>query len=177
MFDSESRLFDGYLKLLGTFNDFAEDRAIHSLLEKMGQYILDRFADLDKSPVSDMRVFDFRLWPPTLTELSTYGNSEIKSLCQYYIDVLTEDGVKLAPDQWQTLKVQVSMQRKYHPLAVYSSILQRQEESLMHISTLLNLLLTVSPSTTSCERVFSQMNLIKTSLRTRLTQENLQNQM
>ena len=161
MFDSESRLFDGYLKLLGTLNDFAEDRAIHSLLEKMGQYILDRFADLDKSPVSDMRVFDFRLWPPTLTELSTYGNSEMKSLCQYYIDVLTEDGVKLAPDQWQTLKVQVSMQRKYHPLAVYSSILQRQEESLMHISTLLNLLLTVSPSTASCERVFSQMNLIK----------------
>ena len=177
VFDNESRLFDGYLKLLGTLNDFAEDRDIHSLLEKMGQYILDRFADLDKSPVSDMRVFDFRLWPPTLSELSTYGNSEIKSLCQYYNDVLTEDEVKLAPDQWQTLKVQVSMQRKYHPLAVYSSILQRQEESLMHISTLLSLLFTVSPSTASCERVFSRMNLIKTSLRTRLTQENLQNQM
>ena len=131
----------------------AEDRDIHSLLEKMCQYILDRFADLGKSPVSDIRVFDFRLRSPTLTELSTYENSEFKSLCQYYSDVLTEDEVKLAQDQWQTLKVQVSMQRKYHPLAVYSSILQRQE-SLMHINTLLSLLFTVSPSTASCERVF-----------------------
>ena len=175
LFDSESRLLYGFLKLLGTLNDFAEDRDIHSLLEKMCQYVLDRFADLDKSPVSEIRVFDFRLRSPTLTELSRYGNSEFKSLCQYYSDVLTEDEVKLAQDQWQTLKVQVSMQRKYHPPAVYSSILQRQD-SLMHISTLLSLLLTVSPSTASCERVFSQMNLIKTSLRTILTQENLQNQ-
>ena len=94
MFDSESRQFDGYLKFLGTLNDFAEDRDINSLLEKMSQYILDRFADLDKSPVSDMRVFDFRLWPPALTKLRTYGNLEIKSLCQYYSDVLTEDEVK-----------------------------------------------------------------------------------
>ena len=57
----------------------------------MCQYILDRFADLGKSPVSDIRVFDFRLRSPTLTELNTYGNSEFKSLCQYYSDVLTED--------------------------------------------------------------------------------------
>ena len=62
LYDSESWLFDGYLKLLGTLNDFAEDRDIKSLLEKMSQYILDRFADLDKSPVSAMRVFDFRPW-------------------------------------------------------------------------------------------------------------------
>ena len=79
---------------------------------------------------------------------------EIKSLCQYYSDVLTEDEVKLAPDQWQTPKVQVSIQRKYHPLPVYSSILQRQEESLVHISKLLSLLFTVSSSTASCERCF-----------------------
>ena len=73
-------------------------RDIHSLLEKMCQYVLDRFADLGKSPLSDIRVFDFRLRSPTLTELSTYGNSEFKSLCQYYSDVLTEDEVKLAQD-------------------------------------------------------------------------------
>ena len=127
--------------------------------------MMDILSDLGGK--SDMRVFDFRLWPPTLTELSTYANSEIKSLCQYYSDVLTEDEVKLAPDHWQTLKVHFSMHRKYHPLAVYSSFLQRQEESLVHISTLLSLLFIVSPSTASCERVFSQMKLIKTSLRTR----------
>ena len=122
----------------------------------------------------DLENFSFsRLFSLTVATLL-----EINSLCQYYSDVLTEDEVKLAPDQWQTPKVQVSIQRKYHPLPVYSSILQRQEESLVHItcSKLLSLLFTVS-STASWERVFPQMNLIKTPLRTRLMLENLQNQM
>lgn len=135
----------------------------------MGQYILNRFADLDKAPVSDMTVFDFRFWPHTLTELSTFGNSEIKNLCQHYSDLLTNDEAQQAPLQWQTLKVQVSMQRQYHPLAVYSSVLQR--------NVLLTIILTVSPSTASCERLFSNMNLVKSTYRTRLTQENLQHQM
>ena len=47
----------------------------------------------------------------------------------------------------------------------------------MRISTPISLLFTVSLSTASCEGMFSQMSLIKASLMTRLTQENLQNQM
>lgn len=88
LFDKDTSTFDGYLKLTGNLQDFKEDTDTHGLLENMGQYILNRFADLDKAPVSDMRVFDFRFWPHTLTELSTFGNSEIKNLCQHYSDLL-----------------------------------------------------------------------------------------
>ena len=97
--------------------------------------------------------------------------------CVQCNDLLTAEEISCIPSEWQTLKVQVSMQRNFHPLAVYGSILQRQEDSLKHIGTLLKLMLTVSPSTAACERLFSQMNIIKSPLRTHLTQENLQNQM
>ena len=60
---------------------------------------------------------------------------------------------------------------------IYMCILQRKEDSVKHISALLQLLLTISPSTAACEKLFSKMNLVKSPLRTRLTQENLQSQM
>lgn len=176
LYDTESHTFDGHLQLKGILKAFADDTDIHDLLNHMGQHILDRFSDLDKEPLSLMRVFDFRYWPHTLTELSTHGNTEIKSLCLQCSDVLSEDEVKLIPYEWQTLKVQVSMQRQYHPLTVYSSILQRKEESVKNIGVLISLVLTISPSTASCERLFSSMNMLKSSIRTHLTQENLQNQ-
>ena len=177
LYDTDTKLFDGKFKLNGSLCEFNDDKDIHSLLESIRQYVLERFKDLECPPLSLYRVFDFRIWPHTLAELSVYGCQEIKQLCEHTKDLLTEEEVTSIPHEWQTLKVQASMQRHCHPLAVYSSILQRQEDSVKHISALLQILLTVSPSTAACERLFSQMNLVKSSLRTRLTQENLQNQM
>ncbi|XP_051788417.1 synaptonemal complex protein 2 [Erpetoichthys calabaricus] len=117
LFEKESTTFDGYLKLSGGFRDFCEDRDVHDLLESMVQYILTRFSESGH----------------TLSELSTYGNYEIKNLCQQYSDLLTDEEVKHAPPEWQALKVQISMQQQYHPLAVYTSVLQRKEESLKNL--------------------------------------------
>ncbi|KAG2468632.1 EIPR1 protein, partial [Polypterus senegalus] len=133
LFDKESSTFDGNLKLSGGFRDFCGDRDVHDLLESMVQLIYTRFSDLDRPPVSDMRVFDFRTWPHTLYELSTYGNYEIKNLSQQYSDFLTDEEVKHVPSEWQALKLQISMQRQYHPLAVYGSVLLRKEVSLKNI--------------------------------------------
>ena len=177
LYDPETSLYDGKFKLTGSLCEFKDDNDIHSMFDKISQYVLERFKNLDSPPLSLYRVFDFRNWPHTLAELSTYGCREIKLLCDHCNDLLTEEEVSSIPNEWQTLKVQVSMQRTNHPLAVYISILQRKEDSVKHISALLQLLLTISPSTAACERLFSQMNIIKSPLRTRLTQANLQSQM
>ena len=55
--------------------------------------------------------------------------------------------------------------------------MQLQENTFVNISSLIELLLTVSPSTAACERSFSSMNHIKTPYRSTLSQDNLQNQM
>ncbi|CAC5425897.1 unnamed protein product [Mytilus coruscus] len=48
---------------------------------------------------------------------------------------------------------------------------------LSHIEKLIDWMLTISPSTRTCKRGFSIMNTLKTKLRTRLTQDSLQNQL
>lgn len=177
LFDKSTNLFDGKLHLTGSLSDFQSDNDVHTLLEKITQYIVRRFSDLDCSPLSNYRVFDFRIWPHTLADLSVYGKAEIKSLCEHHKDILGDIQASCIINEWQTLKVQVSLQRQYHPLDVYSSILKRNEDTLKNVNELIKIFLTISPSTASCERLFSSMNLVKSPLRTRLSQENLQHQM
>ena len=71
-------MFDNKFKLQGSLCDFKDDNDIHSLLS---EYVLLRFQDLDSLPLSLYRIFDFRIRPHTLTELSVYGCHEIKEVC------------------------------------------------------------------------------------------------
>ena len=177
LYDKETKMFESKLKLKGSLSEFTDDNDIQTLLTKTAQYILDRFSDLNKPPLSLFSVFDFKSWPYSLPDLSTYGNTEIKTLCQEYSAILTEDEISCIPSEWQKFKIQISKQRQSHHLDVYPSLLQRKDESLKHICVLVDLLLTISPSTASCERLFSSMNLVKNPSRTRITQDNLQHQM
>lgn len=119
LYDPETSLFDGKFKLTGSLCEFKDDNDIHSLFEKISQYVLERFKDLDCPPLSLYKIFDFRNWPHTLADLSTYGCKEIKLLCEHCNDLLTEEEVNSIPNEWQTLKVQVSMQRTY--LYIYTA--------------------------------------------------------
>ncbi|CAG2191828.1 unnamed protein product [Mytilus edulis] len=177
-YDVETKMFDGRLALKGNLIPFKDDKDVSTLLEKIGNYVLKRFSDFDIPPLSHFKVFDFWAWPHRLTELSLFGNSDIKSLCQLFSGVISDEESKNAQEEWQTLKVQVSFQKDNHPLIVYCDLLKRQQDdSLRNIKVLIEIMLTISSSSAACERVFSQMNIIKSPLRSKLTQENLQNQM
>ena len=176
-YNTSTHMLDNKVKLNGELIQFAEDNDVQGLLDKVSSYISKRFADLNKAPLSLFSIFDFRVWPHRLTELSVYGNAEIKQLCGHFSDVLTEEECSKIPEQWQTLKVKASLQRMNHPLGVYQDMVKRCEGTIVQITALLRLMMTVSPSTAACERAFSQMNLCKTSHRSCLTQDNLQHQL
>ena len=56
----------------------------------------------------------------------------------------------------------------------YESIMGNQDiDHMRHILTLVSITLTISPTTAECERGFSQMNQVKTQLRTSLNQETI----
>ena len=59
------------------------------------------------------------------------------------------------------------------PLDVYANLLSSRPDSLKHILVLVELMLSLSPSTAKCERCFSAMNRIKTNLKTRMEQRTL----
>lgn len=177
-YDIDSKMFEGKIKLKGTIVDFKDDKDISVFLEKVSQYIVKRFSCCDQSPLSHFQVFDFRTWPNKLSDLSTFGNSDIKSLCQLFSDILSETEVKEIPAEWQSLKVQISLQKHDNPLPVYIDVMKRVHDyTHKNIRTLVAIMLTVSPSTAACERVFSNMNIVKNPQRSKLTQDNLQNQM
>lgn len=136
---------------------------------------LNRFSDFDVPPLSHFKVFDVWSWPNKLTDLSSYGQADVKALCQMFSGVLSEEESKNALVEWQYLKVQASYQKGNHPLIVYCDLLKRQDDNLKNIRILTEIMLTISPSSAACERVFSQTNLAKSPLRSKLNQN--QNQM
>lgn len=137
-YDVETKMFDGRLALKGNLIPFKDDKDVSTLLEKIGNYVLKRFSDFDIPPLSHFKVFDFWAWPHRLTELSLFGNSDIKSLCQLFSGVISDEESKNAQEEWQTLKVQVSFQKDNHPLIVYCDLLKRQQDdSLRNIKVLI----------------------------------------
>lgn len=133
-FDKDSHTLDSKVKLNGQLLPLKEDNDVHGLLDKVSSYISKRFADLNAAPLSLFSIFDFRIWPHRLTELSVYGNTEIKELCKLFGDVLQPEEVSQIPEQWQTLKVKVSLQRMTHPLVVYTDLIMRNEVCLPDFS-------------------------------------------
>ena len=75
---------------------------------------------------------------------------------------------------WIDLKVYVGRYINRPVVDAYESIMGNQDvDHLKHILPLVSIMLTISPTTAECERGFSQMNQVKTQLRTSLNQETI----
>lgn len=81
------------------------------------------------------------------------------------------------PAEWILLKLFVRSFRTNPLVDVYSLVLKQKPSEMSHLLKLIEYLLVVSPSTASCERGFSKMNVLKTRYRTGLRQESLQSQL
>ena len=112
-----------------------------------------------------------------------HGIKEIASLLDYYQKynyITKEENVK-AKNEWASLKVDALQRRNsgkksyIAPYDIYSSLLKSQSarEEMPNILVLVEIMMSISVSTASCERGFSQMNNEKSSLRTRMKPEIL----
>ncbi|KAH3752654.1 uncharacterized protein LOC127847728 [Dreissena polymorpha] len=57
---------------------------------------------------------------------------------------------------------------------LYCELLQTQPADIQNILTLVNIMVSISPSTAECERQFSAMNFIKNSRRYHMNQDTLE---
>lgn len=128
-------------------------------------------------------VFDFKTWPDKETEAAEFrefGDESVEKLVQLYGGLLTEEEKENASDQWLSLKNHISQNLKRPVLPTYESVLGLDEDDQSAFSAMLplvNIMLTISPSTAECERGFSAMNALKSQYRTSLKQESLSNLM
>ena len=130
-------------------------------------YLDKRFENLSKKPLSYFEIFDIFQLPHDREALAVYGDKDVENLVHHFSEVLTDEDIASIPDEWSDLKIWMGAHRgRNNLLDLYSDLVRESPEHLSNILVLVQLLLTLSPSTASCKRGFSCMNRVKYSQRT-----------
>ncbi|KAG1674320.1 Nuclear pore complex protein Nup205 [Nymphon striatum] len=123
------------------------NRDIDALLDDTVFFLEERFVKhIGREPHSLFNIFDFKCWPKKNTspqEFIAYGDEDIGKLVDLFGPLLSEEEKDNAANH------------------------------LTAILPIINIMLTISPSTAQCERGFSAMNGLKTQYRTSLNQNSL----
>ncbi|KAG1675183.1 Protein NDRG3 [Nymphon striatum] len=154
------------------------NRDIDALLDDTVFFLEERFVKhIGGEPHSLFNIFDFKCWPKKNTspqEFITYGDEEIGKLVDLFGPLLSEEEKDNAANQWLPLKNEIASNLNRTLSEAYESVLaDNQNDSLTAILPIINIMLTISPSTAQCERGFSAMNGLKTQYRTSLNQNSL----
>ena len=71
------------------------------------------------------------------------------------MSVLSDDSAKLVKSQWITLKNFLKKVKNNEFYDTYTNLLARNPDNMSHILKLVNIMMTLSPTTVECERQFS----------------------
>ena len=134
-----------------------------------------RFKALQQSPLSDFSVLDYRQWPHDKIKLASHGIVNVEHLVQHFAPVLTEDEVRNIPKEFASFKVYASKLRTSQPDMVFRDLLLLPPESFKNFLSLIKIMMTISMSTAVVERGFSHMNIVKSSTRTLLGNDTINN--
>ena len=149
------------------------DSQFDSFLTDVKSYLDTRFGNLQEEPLSYFRVFDPREMPQERSRLASHGNNEVKLLVEHFETYFTDEEKMSIIAQWPAMRTRLARQKSMSPNDAFSNLLASTPDDVKDCLTLLNLMLTLSPSTAKCERGFSTMNHVKSYLRTTLTQDTL----
>ena len=111
--------------------------------------------------------------PQERSSLATYGNNEVRSFVEHFSYYLTAEEKTSIIAQWPALRTRLVRQKASNPNDVFSNLLTSRPDGIKDCVLLLDLVLTLSPSTAKCERGFSSINQLKSNLRTTLAQNTL----
>lgn len=147
-----------------------------TLIASLEQCLRTRFIEFGQESSSVIRatvIGNFSNWPRDAGQLCKYGDNHVDTLTTQYVNTLTAAGVDvhaLGPE-WALLKTAL------HDGGINSNLtweqVNRQHHHLRNILGLMDLVLTMSPTSAEAERGFSQLKLIKNVLRSRMTSETL----
>lgn len=136
---------------------YTEDNDIKSLLQNSIHYLNERLKNFKEPPLIYFNVFDYTTWPSD-DKLLTFGNDSISALTEHFLPVLEKDSVKKLKSQWITLKNFLKKVRNNELYDTYSNLLARNPDNMNQILKLVNIMMTLSPTTAECERQFSGKN-------------------
>ena len=121
-------------------------------LDKAVEYMDHRFGPMQEPPVSHFEVFDHNQWPVDKRILLRHGESDIRAISEHFQDILTEDQQAAILDEWVDLKLMIHRRRMETPQDVYKSLLAARPDSIKNVLLLVEIMVTLSPSTATVER-------------------------
>ena len=148
---------------------------IEAALTKRFQDFTDQEDNI--SVVAATKIANIAVWPREWDLLETYGEDETAVLTDHFNSILRHAGVDTgeAEQEWATLKRHV-FETYFKEVKCPSSVRalhQQFHSDCANILALMDLIMTMSPTTSEVERGFSQLKLIKTNLRSKMTQKTL----
>lgn len=178
LYDPHEKQF-GDIKLIGICNpvDFSVDVTTREMISSVVDYIEKRFAVFNESPLKEFTVFDFMKWPTNREELSTYGIEHIETLADHFSSLFSAEERETILNEFPSFKTIMNSLKNLELYEAYCHIVATCPSRVETILKLVKIMLTLSASTAQCERVFSQMKILKGRLRCKLTQANLQAQL
>ena len=121
-------------------------------------YLDKRFDNSNKATLSYFEIFDMSMLPHACGALPVNGDKEIENLLEHFSAVLTEEEITEILYEWSKLKSWMAAYRRRNLLDLYRDLMVENPHHLSHLLVLVQMVLTLSPSTASCERGFSCMN-------------------
>lgn len=153
---------------------YKEDSSMQKLLENAITCLNSQFDNFNEAPLVYFKIFNFKFWPHKQEQLVTFGGNEVQRIVDHFKEQLSEEVCNKIPQEWVALKTYVVHFRGLPLLQAYGDLLRDHPAQFQNILVLVDLMLTLSPSTSECECQFSAMNRIKTSLRNQLSNDSLQ---
>ncbi|KAG7173431.1 Zinc finger protein 862-like 12 [Homarus americanus] len=171
--ESDTTMFQGE-KLSGRSNTFKNVR--YDMLTSLISSLNKRFIDMASTSLQNTWILNFKLWPAEYSGNKNFGDSAVQALAQALEKTLMEAEVNptLAEDEWTVLK---SYNYKSKTSLVsrlsWQQINQSYGERCASFLHLVDLQLSIPASSADIECGFSQVKLIKTDWRSRLTDDHL----
>ncbi|KAG1651875.1 Acid sphingomyelinase-like phosphodiesterase 3b [Nymphon striatum] len=152
----------------------------------------DQFQWLKKHRKGDANLKKIKLRTPGMTSMNSvdaqlkeyttkvigyldnrYGVENNRELVEFFGSLLSAEERNAAISQWPALNTKISRRQEAKLLDVYSSLLQSRPDDVCSCLALVEIMLSLSPSTATCQRGFSAMNKLKTDRKTRMGQKTL----
>ena len=136
---------------------------------------LEAPGDPTKNIIKLGQVFDTRLWPRTRNELALYGNEDVRQISEHFAVPLARSGCRQesVQQEWTQVKAHLGNRiiNNQHPETIpkISSIYQGNQDRFRNIMKVINIILTIPVSSSSCERGFSCVKRVKSDWRSNLT--------
>lgn len=109
----------------------------------------------------------------TEVDLASYENDKLCSLVNLFAHFLPNREKKGIIQQWLILRARLAKQRTLKTIDAFSNRLLSPQEDVKDCLMMIDLLVTLSPSTAKCERRFSTMNQSKNLARAQTNQDTL----